>query len=262
MQPPNDPFAVLLALCAAVWIGVTLVSVALGYALEAAMRSRRIWAISLRSGQLRRELLGNAMFLAIAVPTTALALRFDWIRFARPEDASTGRMVATFGAMYLGFQAFYYVAHRLMHHRAVVRIHRWHHESRVTTPWTGQSMSWAEALVWMLGYFGLPALFSLVTPLSFSGWAWYLVFNVVGNLVGHANVETVGPSRTLWWRSAIAGVFTFHALHHARWTGHYGFGSAWADRLFRTEWTDWPELHARVWRGDALSNMKERGTPR
>ena len=53
-----------------------------------------------------------------------------------------------------------------------------------------------------------------------------------------------------------------HALHHARWTGHFGFASTWADRLFRTEWSDWPELHARIWRGDALTTLKQRGEKR
>jgi sterol desaturase/sphingolipid hydroxylase (fatty acid hydroxylase superfamily) len=262
MQPPAGSFLALLPLIASVWTALILVSVAAGYATEAAMKERRVWALPLDAGQLRHEVIGNAVFLAIAIVTTTLFLARGWIRFSTPDAATTGRMVATFWGMWFGFQAYYYAAHRLMHRRELVRMHRWHHRSRVTTPLTGHSMSWAEALVWMVGYFGLPALVSVFVPLSFSGWLSYLVFNVFGNLVGHANVETVGPSRILWWRSTFGAVFTFHSLHHARWTGHYGFASTWADRLFKTEWNDWLDLHARVWRGEALTSFKQRGTPR
>lgn len=249
----------MLGLSAAAWVGVTVVALALGFLLERASRSRRVWAVPLGPGQLRHELIGNAVFVAIAIPVTALVLHFGWIRFAAPAEATTLRAVGTFIAMFFAFQAYYYAVHRLMHHRAVVRIHRWHHASRVTTPLSGQSMSWAEAVLWMVGYFGLPALFSLATPLSFAGYAAYLVFNVIGNIVGHANAEAVAPSRLLWWRSTVATVFTYHALHHARWTGHYGFASTWADRLFKSEWGDWTDLHARVWRGEAMTSLKQRG---
>ncbi|MBN1209969.1 MAG: sterol desaturase family protein [Myxococcaceae bacterium] len=262
MQPPTGSFVLTGLIAASAWVALTLLSVASGYLLERAFRSRRVWALPLAAGQLRRELIGNAIFLAVAILTTALVLEGGVIRFAPPADATVGRGLGTFLVMLLGFQAYYYAAHRLMHHRALVRFHRWHHESRVTTPWSGQSMSWVEALVWMGGYFGVPALLSLLAPLSFGGWVAYLAFNVFGNLVGHANVELVAPRPGLWWQSTLATVFTFHALHHARWTGHFGFASTWADRLFRTEWSDWPDLHGKVWRGEALTSLKQRGQPR
>jgi Delta7-sterol 5-desaturase len=106
------------------------------------------------------------------------------------------------------------------------------------------------------------ALISLFIPLSFAGWLAYVGFNVLGNMADHANVEVVAPNRLLWRRSTGAAVFTFHALHHARWTGHFGFASTWVDRIFRTEWSDWPDLHRKVWRGEALTSLKQRGTPR
>ncbi len=132
----------------------------------------------------------------------------------------------------------------------------------MTSGLSAQSVSFVESLGWMLGYAGLPLLFSLVAPISFNGWVAYLAFNVVGNIFGHANVEVVPPSKTLWLRSTMATVFTFHALHHARWVGHYGFASTWADRLGKTEWRDWPALHAQVWSGQPLASLKERGALR
>jgi sterol desaturase/sphingolipid hydroxylase (fatty acid hydroxylase superfamily) len=262
MQPPAGTVLEVALLATLAWVGTTLLSVALGVGLERALAGRRVWALPLAEGQLRHERLGNALFLAVAVATTTAALCGGWVRWAAPEAATWGRAAATFLAMSVGFQAYYYAVHRLMHTRALVRFHRWHHASRVTTAWSGQSMHPVETLVWMGGYFGLAALLSLAAPLSFGGWLGYMAFNVVGNLVGHANAEPVAPHPTLWWRSTLAGAFTFHALHHARWTGHYGFASTWADRLFRTEWRDWPDLHARVSRGEALTRINQRGTER
>lgn len=262
MQPPFEDVFLTAALAFAAWVGVTLLSVASGYLVERARGARRVWALPLDKGQLRREIIGNALFVGTAIIVTVAVLHAGLIRFASPEEAGWGRAVATFAALNFGFQAYYYVVHRLLHLRAFVRFHRWHHLSRVTTPLSAQSMHPLETLLWMVGYFGLPALLALISPLSFGAWAAYLAYNVFGNIVGHANVEVVAPDRTLWWRSTLATVFTFHALHHARWTGHYGFASTWADRLFRTEWSDWPDLHQQVWRREPLQSLKQRGQPR
>lgn len=55
--------------------------------------------------------------------------------------------------------------------------------------------------------------------------------------------------------------FTYHALHHARWTGHYGLGMTALDRLLGSEWSDWPGLHARVVAGEPMRSFKDRGGP-
>lgn len=120
-------------------------------------------------------------------------------------------------------------------------------------------MSLVEALGWMLGYVGLPWLLSRFVLVGFYGWAGYMAFNVTGNVVGHANVEptvSAAATRTATW---FVNAFVYHALHHARWTGHYAFQGAMMDRLFGTEWSDWPALYARIASGTPLESLKERG---
>ncbi|HEY4221272.1 MAG TPA: sterol desaturase family protein, partial [Myxococcota bacterium] len=197
---------------------------------------------------------GNVVFLTISIASVTAALAFGW---ARLGDESAVRFALTFVALFAGFQCFYYALHRAMHTPLLLPLHRWHHVSHVTTPMSGQSTSVGEALGWMLGYVALPIAMSLVCPISLWGWLAYLSFNVVGNIAGHANSEIVRPSRWLWWRSTTAGTFTYHALHHARYTGNYGFESTWADRLFRTEFRDWPTLHARIWHKQPLQRLQE-----
>lgn len=248
---------VLVALVAAFFIGLTLLGLGIGYGLER-WWGRRIWSVPIPPTQLAHEVRGNVTFVGVCIVTLSLVLHLGWARLGGETAARFG---LTFLALLFGFQIFYYALHRALHLHALVRFHRHHHESRVTSPLSGQSTSLVEAVGWMLGYAGLPIALSFIAPISLNAWLAYLAFNVVGNIVGHANVEVVAPSRTLWQRSLFAAVFTYHALHHARWTGHYGFESTWADRLFGTEWRDWPSLHARVWSGQALASLKERGDP-
>jgi Delta7-sterol 5-desaturase len=240
----------------AAFIGLTVVSSAMGYALEHLMRAKPIFAVPLDPGQTRFELIGNLKFLAVALPSFTFALHAKLIHFVEGSAFATW---LSFVAVYLGFQASYYVLHRGMHTRSLVRFHRWHHLSRVTTPLSGQSMSVVEALGWMVCYLLVPAAMSYVMPLSFNGWLLYMAYNVFGNIYGHSNVEPVPVIPGLRYTSLINNVFTYHSLHHARWTGHYGFATTLFDRMFNSEWEDWQELHQRTATGNPLPSLKTRG---
>lgn len=235
---------------------LTVLALACGFAAERALRStKRIFALPLAKGQYRFELIGNIVFVTIATLTVTAALRLDIIRFGPP---SLARNASTFFALLVGFQIFYWILHRAMHTRTLLFLHRWHHRSRVTTPLSGQSMSAGEALGWMLGYVGLPFVFSLIVPIGFTGWAGYLAFNVFGNIVGHANVEPTAKSAATRRAALFANPFVYHALHHARWTVNYAFQAAGMDRLFGTESADWPALYERVSSGRPLERLDEK----
>jgi lathosterol oxidase len=239
------------------FVGLTLFGLASGFALERALPKLRVWALPLDPGQRRHELLGNLVFLSITIASFTAVLAGHVTRFGAE---SWTRGPGTFVALALGFQVFYYWFHRALHHRSLVRFHRWHHVSRVTTPLSGQSTSWVEAAGWMVGYVALPVALSRMVPISASGWAWYMAYNVVGNIVGHANVEPVPRGRWIYWGALISNAFVFHSLHHARWTGHYCFAAAGMDRLFGTEWPDWMELHDQLAAGVPMTDLHQRGT--
>ena len=236
---------------------LTLASTATGFAMERLLAQRKIFDVPLFAGQYRLELLGNALFIAIVTATFTVALRADVVRFGPGSLARNG---LTFVALVLGFQVYYWGLHRAMHTRALVRFHRWHHRSQVTTPLTGQSMSPIEACGWMLGYVGLPWAYSLLVPIGFWGWAGYMAFNVLGNIVGHANVEPTARAAASRAASIFANAFVYHSLHHARWKGNYAFQAALMDRLMGTEFNDWPALYDRIVAGKPLKSLKERGS--
>jgi Delta7-sterol 5-desaturase len=236
--------------------GLTVFASFVGFMTERALPKKRIFAVPLVKGQLRFEIVGNLVFLTVATLTVTAALRADVVRLGEP---SWVRSIATFFALLVSFQAFYWFLHRAMHTRPLLFLHRWHHRSRVTTPLSAQSMSVGEASLWMLGYVGLPLVLSRVVPIGFMGWAAYLAFNVFGNIVGHANVEPTAKSAATRQASLFANPFVYHALHHARWTVNYAFQAATMDRIFRTESADWPELYERVASGNAMTSLHERG---
>ena len=237
---------------------LTLVCTGAGFLAERLLVQRRIFAVPLAKGQYRFELLGNLVFLLVTTTAVSAAL---WARVVRLGSETWTRRLITFFVLMLGFQIYYWFLHRLLHKKALIRLHAWHHRSHVTTPLTGQSMSFGEACGWMLGYVGIPWLLSLVWPVSFGGWAGYLAFNIMGNIVGHANVELTAAMPVSRMTALVSNAFVYHALHHARWRGNYAFQAAIMDRIFGTEFTDWPVLYARIRSGQALKSLKETGTP-
>ena len=91
------------------------------------------------------------------------------------------------------------------------------------------------------------------------GLVAYLLLSTVGNIVGHANAELHPWSSGSRANSWATHPFTYHALHHARWTGHYGFGTTVLDRACNSEWSDWSALHARIVAGEPMRSFKQRG---
>jgi sterol desaturase/sphingolipid hydroxylase (fatty acid hydroxylase superfamily) len=250
-------FIQLVVLCGSVLGGLIALSTAGGFALEARLgNDRRIFDIPLAEGQLRWELLGTLRFWAMG------AFAFAGLLWVVPfAEESAVSIATTFMACFLGFEIYYWCMHRAMHFRPLFRFHRLHHDSRVTSPLTGYSMSTVESLGWLVGLVGVPLVLGAFTPISLVGFlAYHAVYQVPGNVIGHANVDffpAAAESRAYSW---ISHPTTYHCLHHARFNNHYSFGSTFMDRLIGTEWADWPELHARVIRGEPLKKLSVRGT--
>lgn len=240
---------------AAFFVGITAFGLVAGVTLERHYQRRglTIFAVKLKRGQPRRERLGTALFLVTWIPIAALAVHFELLRFS----AGLSRELVTFGVCWVGFTVYYWFLHRAMHTQPLFWFHRWHHESLVTTPWTGLSMSPLEALGWIVGFLGPALVLSHFGWLGAWGYATFFAIHFYGNLVGHANAELMPP---ILARMHYAGnPVVYHSLHHARFDGHYGFGAGYMDALFRTEFDDWKAVHAKVMRGQALRSLRERG---
>lgn len=246
----------LLLVCAAFFGSLTAVSNVAGFAIERRVQERglRIFALPLKRRQLRTELLGNVLFLVVFVPAITGVLASGAIRFASSWLAE----VLTFGVSWTAFVVFYYFFHRAMHAKRLFWMHRWHHESLVTTPLTGLSMHPVEAIGWSVGLLAPGLLLAQLDLLGVWGWLAFFGAHFSGNIIGHANAELF-PMNASKPASLVSNAITYHSLHHARFDGHYGFANAIMDRLFGTEWPDWIALVERVKSGEALKSLRERG---
>ena len=234
--------------------GLVALSLVTGFAAERLLSERRrIFDMPVPRGQLAQETLGTLRFLAIAFPVFAAML---WYADRAPNNWF--HFTVTFGVCWVSFEVLYWGLHRALHTKSLFRFHRYHHESKVTTPMTGYSMSVFEVVGWLISLAGPPLLLSQFLPISIEGWMAYMAYHVSGNVVGHVNVEVLPRFLSVRANSWFAHPVTYHSLHHARVLNHYGFGSTLLDRALATEWEDWPVLHRRVCDGTPLARLTER----
>lgn len=147
-------------------------------------------------------------------------------------------------AMILAHDAYFYWAHRAMHHPKLFKhFHRAHHRSITPTPWAAYSFAIPEAFVMFL--FVPIWLFFVATP------AWviftWLNFQIIRNAMGHAGFEFMPR----WWLStpltSWINTTTHHDLHHnGGFNKNYGLYFTWWDKWMGTEHPKYHEKFAEV----------------
>lgn len=183
---------------------------------------------ALQPDQLQREWRQSAMSVLLfgtgmVVPWGLLQL--GWAQLA--PTASAARVAAEIVVLMVWNDVHFWLNHRLLHAKALVRFHGDHHRSYVTTPWSTYSFHPLEAL--MLG--NIILLPMLVHDFYFWSLAAVPVLSLVLNVIGHSNYDffpRVSDTHPL-------AASRRHHLHHARSRGNYGFALAFMDQLMRTQ---------------------------
>jgi sterol desaturase/sphingolipid hydroxylase (fatty acid hydroxylase superfamily) len=81
---------------------------------------------------------------------------------------------------------------------------------------------------------------------------------LIVNSYSHANFEMKSP-KFLRAAGTVLTSTTYHSLHHSRYTGNYGLGTRFLDKLFGTEWPDYEAIYTRVTSaGEPLTRLRER----
>lgn len=173
-------------------------------------------------------------------------------QIARVDDT---QWAFTLVASFVVLEVWFYTLHRALHHPRLFFIHRAHHGARTTAPLTGMAFSVLERTLIVLGFAAGIGAVSFVHPIAPSGIALYFFLNYVLNMIGHSNVEIFSP-RLRWLVTP-----THHAMHHARYDGHFSLHLTCLDRWLETEFSDYATVHARVWAGDPLTTFAERCEP-
>ena len=138
-------------------------------------------------------------------------------------------------AVMLLHETYYYWLHRWMHIPSVYRIvHKVHHDSHVTSPWTAFSFHPLESVIQALF---LPIVLCIV-PMN--AWVLLLLMTVmtVSGFINHLGYE-VYPKGSYhhpvgkWFIGA-----THHARHHKQYRYNFGLYFTFWDRLTKTEAPD------------------------
>lgn len=141
------------------------------------------------------------------------------------------------GAIIIAHDAYFYWAHRLMHHPSFFRtFHRAHHRSVTPTAFAAYAFALPEAVVMVL----FAPLWLLLVPTPATVMFAWMGVQIMRNAMGHAGVELMPR----WWLSSRLtswiSTTTHHDLHHAGSFNHnYGFYFTWWDRLMGTEHPDY-----------------------
>ena len=199
----------------------------------------RIYDLPIKDPQVRRELKNS-----LHTPLHAIILLIFLMAGVFSDRTFAGFFVSLLVTA-LWAEIWHYASHRAFHLKSLHWIHAEHHKSRLSSPFTALSFSFWEKLIFDLGIVGMMAVLSLAIPVNFFGVAsWFAIYLVI-NSYGHANYE-IRSEKFMQLKGRFLTSTVYHALHHSRYTGNYGLGTRFLDRLFNTEWPDSEAVFARV----------------
>ncbi len=146
-----------------------------------------------------------------------------------------------YGFWYLGISfiavlvlqdGYFYVLHRLIHHPKLFKwMHLGHHRSGDPTPWTSFAFDLPEALAQAFFFCGVV----FIIPLHFVTLIAVLLTITVWAVWNHLGFEIFPASFPNHWLGKWLIGPTHHAIHHRKYTVHYGLYFTFWDKLFGTE---------------------------
>ena len=148
-------------------------------------------------------------------------------------------------------ETYYYWLHRWMHHPAVFRIvHKVHHDSNITSPWTAFSFHPLEGLLQAVF---LPLLL-LFLPMHLYVIILQLTIMTFSSVINHLDIELYPKNfhKNLLGKWLIGA--THHSLHHKQFKYNYG--------LYFTFWDKWKKTESPLFEGlfEEKTEEKSKGT--
>lgn len=136
-------------------------------------------------------------------------------------------------------ETYYYWLHRWMHRPGVYRwVHKTHHDSITTSPWTAFSFHPIESTLQAII---IPAL-TFVLPLHISAVGLILMIMTLSSAINHLNTEVYPQDFNRHWLGRWLIGATHHSLHHTQFRFNYGLYFTFWDKWMRTESPDFHRL--------------------
>jgi ring-1,2-phenylacetyl-CoA epoxidase subunit PaaE len=154
------------------------------------------------------------------------------------------------GILYIAFMtlvlfvvedAYFYWMHKTVHSPKLYKyIHKVHHESIDTTPFTSYSFHPLEAALEIVPL-GLVMLIAYFFPVHIAALLIWQVLSIALNVLGHSGYELFPSYWNNYWFLKWKLPATHHNMHHEKFNGNYGLYFIWWDRIMGTEFPDYEE---------------------
>jgi lathosterol oxidase len=225
------------------WVAAGGVWLVVNLGLSGWISARRLRDTRLPDGQVLREIASSMRSLVIFGATgvvVVLGARQGWQQlYLDIAEYGWVYLVLSLVATILAHDAWFYWTHRLIHHPQLFRhLHRLHHRSNQTTPFTAFAFNTGEAVINAL-FVPVILLVLPLHPLAILIFGWH---QMIRNAIGHSGFELFparADGRPLFeWMTTV----THHDLHHSNARWNMGLYFTWWDRWMGTEH---PDYHAR-----------------
>lgn len=134
--------------------------------------------------------------------------------------------------VFLFHETYYYWLHRAMHFPKIYKIvHKVHHQSLSTTPWTAFSFHPLESILEAL----ILPIILVIIPVNIYVLLFYLIFMTFSSVINHLDIE-IYPA---FFRKSTFGKLwigaTHHHFHHKEFNTNYGLYFTFWDQIMGTE---------------------------
>jgi lathosterol oxidase len=146
-----------------------------------------------------------------------------------------GFMVMQFFAMMLLHDCYFYWCHRLLHTKALWKIHGIHHQAVDPTIVSSHVFHYIETFI----NFSFVIWFTLLTGLLFGGLYYipaliFILYTITWNIYGHGKKNLLPITITNSFIGKYIVWPSYHLQHHRKGTGNFSFFFTFWDRMCRT----------------------------
>jgi lathosterol oxidase len=201
-----------------------------------------------------RELGFSALSVIIFSVPPLIMLYSDAIRphttfYKHIDEHDTAYFILAFPLMLIMHDAYFYWAHRLMHHPWLFKmVHLVHHKSTNPSPWAAYAFHPFEAIVESMIF----VIFLFTIPVHSIHLMWFFVISLVYNVYGHLGFEIYPKGFNRHWLGKWLNTSVSHNQHHQYFEGNYGLYFTIWDRMMGTLRPDYDT---------AFDNLKLRQKP-
>lgn len=199
-------------------------------------QQRKINQRPYKQAQFKKEIkwsMVTALLFAVAGAFTLVLWQKGFTKvYLAVGDFSLWWLPLSFSIAMLLHETYYYWLHRWMHHPKIFKVvHKIHHDSNITSPWTAFSFHPLEGLLQALF---LPLLL-FVLPMHLYVILLQLTIMTFSSVINHLDIEIYpkGFYKHIVGKWLIGA--THHSLHHKQFKYNYGLYFTFWDKWKRTE---------------------------